>query len=461
MCEGPLTKKIVLYSIPVILTGVLQLLFNAADLVIVGRFTGSLSVAAVGATGSLINLIVTLFMGLSVGAGVMVAQGIGAGDYESVYRTVHTAFPAAILGGGALTAVGVLCAKTFLTWMGTQPDVLEGAVTYMRIYFCGMVGSMVYNYGASILRAAGDIKSPLIFLTAAGVINVGLNLVFVTAFRMGVAGVALATVVSQLVSAALVLLALTRRDDMCRFFPSKMHIYGDHLKRMVRIGLPAGVQGALFSISNVLIQSSVNSFGSVAMSGNAAAGNIEGFVYISMNAFQQTATNFTGQNYGAKQYARIRRITLICLISVSAVGLGLGTSLYCMSRTLLGFYITDSAAAVEYGMMRMSFICLPYFLDGLMEVMTGVLRGMGKSALPMAVTVMGVCVFRVVWIFTVFSLPDFHTPQVLYTSYPITWTLTFTVELIVYLIIMRRITKQKKQLPVTTGRLEGGITPNS
>ena len=449
MCEGPLTKKIVLYSIPVILTGVLQLLFNAADLVIVGRFTGSLSVAAVGATGSIINLIVTLFIGLSVGAGVMVAQGIGAGDYENVYRTVHTAVPAAILGGIALTATGVSCARLFLTWMGTQPDVLDGAVTYMRIYFCGMVGSMVYNFGASILRAAGDIKSPLIFLTSAGVINVGLNLLFVTVFRMGVAGVALATVVSQFVSAALVALALTRRDDMCRLFPSKMRIYPRHLKRMVRIGLPAGMQGALFSISNVLIQSSVNSFGSVAMSGNAAAGNIEGFVYISMNAFQQTATNFTGQNYGAKLYARIRRITLICLISVACVGLSLGIGLYGMGRTLLGFYITDAPAAVEYGIMRMGFICLPYFLDGLMEVMNGVLRGMGRSALPMAVTVAGVCVFRVVWIFTVFSIPAYHTPQVLYTSYPITWTLTFTVELIVYLAIMRKLTK--RGAPIQSG----------
>ena len=438
MCEGPLLKKIVLYTIPVILTGVLQLLFNAADLVIVGRFAGSLSLASVGATGSIINLIITLFIGLSVGAGVMVAQGIGANDYNDVYKTVHTAVPAAALGGLALTAVGLTFARLFLSWMGTQPDVIDGAVTYMRIYFLGMVGSMLYNFGASILRAAGDIKSPLMFLTAAGVVNVLLNLLFVIAFHMGVAGVALATVISQGISAALTIGALTKRDDMCQLFIKDMRISPAHLRRMVKIGLPAGLQGAMFSISNVLIQSSINSFGSVAMSGNAASANIEGFVYISMNALQQTATNFTGQNYGAKQFKRIKRITLTCLLLVTGVGIFSGALCYSMGRTLLGIYITDSPAAIEYGMLRMGFIALPYFLDGLMEVMTGVLRGMGRSALPMAVTLIGACLFRVVWIFTIFSIPQYHTLNVLYLSYAISWILTFTVELIVYLVIMRK-----------------------
>ena len=442
MCEGPLTKKIILYAIPVILTGVLQLLFNAADLVIVGRFCGSLSVAAVGATGSLINLIVTVFIGLSVGAGVMVAQGIGAGNNEDVHKTVHTALPAALIGGLALTGVGVGCARLFLTWMGTQPDVIDKSVIYMQIYFCGMAGSMIYNFGASILRAAGDIRSPLAFLSAAGVLNVLLNVLFVVALHMDVAGVALATVISQALSALLVTGALTKRDDMCRLFLRDMRISPPHLARMVRIGLPAGIQGAMFSISNVLIQSSVNSFGSVAMSGNASAGNIEGFVYISMNAFQQTATNFTGQNYGAKQYGRIRRITLICLLCVTVVGAGMGNLGYLFSEQLLGIYITDSAEAVKVGMLRMSIISTLYFLDGVMEVMTGVLRGMGRSALPMAVTVMGVCVFRVAWLFTVFRMPEYHTLKVLYLSYPVSWIITFTVELVIYLILIRRLTRQ-------------------
>ncbi len=439
MCEGPLTKKIILYAIPVILTGVLQLLFNAADLVIVGRFCGSLSVAAVGATGALINLIVTVFIGLSVGAGVLVAQGIGAENREDVYKTVHTAIPAAVIGGLVLTLVGLTCARLFLTWMGTQPDVIDKSVIYMQIYFCGMAGGMVYNFGASILRAAGDIRSPLAFLSAAGVLNVLLNIVFVMALHMDVAGVALATVISQTVSAALVTLALTKREDMCRLFLRDMKIYPKHLAAMVRIGLPAGIQGAMFSISNVLIQSSVNSFGSVAMSGNAAAGNIEGFVYMSMNAFQQTSTNFVGQNYGAKLYPRIRRITLICLISVAVVGAGLGNLAYLFSEHLLQIYITDSAEAIRIGMLRMSIISTLYFLDGMMEVMTGTLRGMGKSALPMAVTVLGVCVFRVVWLLTVFRIPAYHSLTTVYVSYPITWILTFSVELIAYLIIIRRL----------------------
>lgn len=439
MCEGPLLKKIILYAIPVVLTGVLQLLFNAADLVIVGRFCGSLSVAAVGATGALINLIVTVFIGLSVGAGVLVAQGIGAGNREDVYKTVHTAVPSAVIGGLLLTVVGASCARLFLTWMGTQPDVIDKSVVYMQIYFCGMAGGMVYNFGASILRAAGDIRSPLVFLSAAGVLNVLLNVLFVMALHMDVAGVALATVISQTVSAVLVTLALTKREDMCRLFLRDMKIYPKHLAAMVRIGLPAGIQGAMFSISNVLIQSSVNSFGSVAMSGNAAAGNIEGFVYMSMNAFQQTSTNFVGQNYGAKLYPRIRRITLICLVSVAVVGAGLGNLAYLFSGRLLQIYITDSAEAIKIGMLRMSFISTLYFLDGVMEVMTGTLRGMGRSALPMAVTVLGVCVFRVVWILTVFRMPQYHSLSTVYVSYPITWTLTFAVELIAFLIIMRKL----------------------
>lgn len=443
MCEGPLTKKIILYAIPVVLTGILQLLFNAADLVIVGRFSGSLSVAAVGATGSIINLIVTLFIGLSVGAGVLVAQGIGAGSYEDVHDTVHTAIPAAVIGGLILTSVGLSCARLFLTWMGTQPDVLDKSVIYMQIYFCGMTGSMIYNFGGSILRAAGDIRSPLLFLSIAGVLNVLLNVLFVVGFKMDVAGVALATALSQAVSAVLVVIALMRRDDMCRLFLRDMKISKKHLLGMVRIGLPAGIQGAMFSISNVLIQSSINSFGSVAMSGNAAAGNIEGFVYMGMNAFQQTSTNFAGQNYGAKLYHRIGRITIICLVCVTVVGLTLGNAAYLFARQLLGIYITDSAEAIKIGVLRMGFISALYFLDGVMEVMTGVLRGMGRSAMPMAITVLGVCVFRVVWIFTVFRIPEYHTLSTVYVSYPITWILTFTVEVIAYLLIMRKLKRKE------------------
>lgn len=449
MTEGPLLSKIILYAIPVVLTGVLQLLFNAADLVIVGRFCGSLSVAAVGATGSIINLIVNLFIGLSVGAGVMVAQGIGQGDGDTVHKTVHTAFPAALIGGIVMTGIGILGARTFLELMDTQADVIDKSTIYMQIYFAGMTSSMVYNFGASILRAAGDIKSPLVFLSIAGVLNVFLNVFFVVVFQMDVAGVALATALSQTLSAVLVVLALRHREDACRLYLGELKIYGKSLLRMMQIGVPAGLQGSLFSISNVLIQSSINSFSSVAMSGNAAAGNIEGFVYISMNSLQQTAINFVGQNYGAKKYKRIEKTALISLVAVTVVGVVMGTLGYTFSRPLLGIYITDSPEAIEVGVIRMSLVCLPYFLCGIMDVMTGVLRGMGASLMPMIISVLGVCVFRIVWIFTIFRLPDYHSLNTLYASYPISWAMTFLVELTVFIVLIRRV--KKREAPLAPG----------
>ena len=439
LLEGPLLKNVILYTVPVILTGLLQLLFNAADLVVVGQFCGSVSVAAVGATGSIINLIVNLFIGLSVGAGVLVAQGIGAGDDEAVRRTVHAALPTAALGGALLTLVGVFGARFFLTLMRTPPEVLELSATYMRIYFGGITAGLIYNFGASILRAAGDTGSPLRFLTLAGVVNVLLNLFFVTVLHMNVAGVALATALSQCLSAGLVVAALMRRADACRFSPRGSRFYKAQLLGMLRIGVPAGVQGSLFSISNVIIQSSVNSFGAVAMSGNAAAGNIEGFVYVSMNALHQTAVNFIGQNYGARQYRRLGKITACCLGCVTVVGLLAGVTGRIFAEPLLGIYITDSAEAVACGVTRMNFICLPYFLCGIMDVMTGVMRGLGASVSPMIISVAGVCGFRVLWIFTVFRAPRFHTLPVLYLSYPISWVLTFIAELAVYAVILRRL----------------------
>ena len=442
MTEGPLLKNIILYTIPIILTGVLQLLFNAADLMVVGQFCGSVSVAAVGATGSLINLIVNLFIGLSVGAGVTTAQALGAGDHEKAHRIVHTAIPTAVVGGLFLTVFGVCFAPTALRLMGTPDDVIGLSIVYMRIYFCGMVSNMLYNFGASVLRAAGDTKSPLYFLTAAGILNVILNLVFVIALKMDVAGVALATAITQTLSAVLVLLALSARTDGCRLMPKRLKIYGQELKDIVRIGLPAGIQGSLFSISNVLIQSSVNSFGSVVMSGNAATQNIEGFVYVSMNAFHQTALNFTGQNYGAGQHKRIQKIMLLSLACVTVTGMTAGLLSWSLGRPLLSVYITDSAEAISYGVIRLTYISLPYFLCGIMDVTTGAIRGMGASLLPMIVSVMGICVFRVFWIFTVFHLPQYHTLECLYLSYPISWIITFTAEIIIFIVLNRKSLKR-------------------
>ena len=438
MIDGPLFSGIVMYTIPIILTSVLQLLFNAADLVIVGRFCGSVSVAAVGATGAITNLIVNLFIGLSVGTGVTVAHALGSREEEAVHRAVHTAMPTALIGGLLLTFVGVLLSEPLLRLMETPETVLPLSTIYMQIYFGGMVFNMVYNFCASILRAAGDTKSPLIYLTLAGVVNVVLNVIFVTVLHMNVAGVALATTISQALSAVLVVIALMRRTDACHLDLKKMRIYAPQFMKMVSIGIPAGIQGSLFSISNVLIQSSVNSFGDIFMSGNAAAGNIEGFAYVSINAFSQTAVNYVGQNVGARQYKRVGRIVGICLACVVVVGLTVGIIGYSLGEQLLSIYITDSPEAIAYGMIRLSYICLPYFLCGLMDVSTGALRGMGASIAPMVISVLGVCGLRVAWIYTVFQIPQFHTPQCLYLSYIVSWSATFLIQIIAFIRIYRR-----------------------
>ena len=442
MLQGPLLSGIILYTIPIILTSILQLLFNAADLVVVGRFCGSVSVAAVGATNSLTNLLVNFFIGLSVGAGVGVAHGLGSRENTVVHRTIHTAIPTALLCGIFLTVVGVSFSPTFLTWMGTPERVLPLSAVYMKIYFSGVTFTMLYNFCAAILRAAGDTRSPLIYLSLAGVINVVLNLVFVIALNMNVAGVALATVISQGISAVLVTLALLRRQDSCRLELGKMRFYLPQLKKMLVIGLPAGIQSSLFSISNVLIQSSVNSFGDVFVSGNAASANLEGFVYASQNAFHQTALNYIGQNVGARQYDRIKKILWICLGCVCVTGLLMGAGMYAMGPVLLSFYITDSQQAISYGLLRLAMICLPYFLCGMMDVSTGALRGLGASFVPMLISILGVCAFRVFWIFTIFQVPRFHTPQCLFLSYPISWAVTFACQLSAFLYLYRKQTRR-------------------
>lgn len=439
MCRGPIFKSVIIYTVPIILTSILQLLFNAADLIVVGWFSGSDSVAAVGATGALTNLLVNLFIGLSVGAGVAVAQSLGAGDKKGTYEAVHTAIPVALIGGVILTVIGVAFSSTFLELMGTPADkLLPLASAYMRIYFCGITFSILYNFGSAILRAAGNTRSPLIFLTVAGVLNVILNIIFVALFKMDVAGVALATSVSQGVSAVLVIRSLMKREDACRFEIRGMKIYTRAFARILKIGLPAGLQGTLFSISNVLIQSSINSFGSAHMSGSAAAGSLEGFCYVAMNAFHQTALNFCGQNYGAGNLKRVKKITWVCLLTVSVVGIVIGNLTYIFGDKLLGIYITDSPDAIHYGMERLKFMLIPYFLCGIMDTATGSMRGIGSSVIPMIITIIGVCVMRIVWIYTVFAMPQYHTFSGLFISYPISWLLTFAAVFTSYLIIMRK-----------------------
>lgn len=436
MCSGPLLGKILIFYIPLMLSGILQLLFNAADIVVVGRFAGNESLAAVGATSSLTNLIVNLFIGLSVGANVLVARFYGAGQKNELKSMVQTALATAAISGILLIFVGFFVSKPALGMMGTPDDVIDHSVLYMRIYFAGMPFMMVYNFGGAVLRAVGDTRRPLYYLLIAGVVNVILNLIFVILFQMGVAGVATATVISQAISAALVVRCLLMTDSAYKLVLKDLRIAPDKLIKMFQIGMPAGLQGALFSISNVLIQSSVNSFGSIAMAGNTAASNIEGFVYTAMNAFHQASISFCGQNYGAKKYTRVGKVTAICLGLVTAVGLVMGSGAYLASGILLRLYSPD-AEVIRYGTLRMAYICIPYFLCGVMDVMVGTLRGMGYAIMPMLVSLSGACLFRVVWIYTLFR--QFPTLECLYLSYPISWSLTFLVHLICFMVVYRKL----------------------
>lgn len=439
MCNGPLLGKILLFSLPLMLSGILQLLFNAADMIVVGRWVGSDALAAVGSTGSLVNLLVNVFIGLSVGANVLVARYYGAGQDRELSETVHTAVLTAFAGGVLLIFVGFFVSPFALELMGAPEEVLGQSVLYLRIYFIGMPAMMVYNFGSAILRAVGDTKRPLFFLTVAGVINVILNLFFIIQCHMGVAGVALATTISQCVSAVLVVICLIKTDGAYKIIVKNLKINSHKFKMMVKIGLPAGLQGALFSISNVLIQSSVNSFGSVAMAGNSAAGNLEGFVYTAMNTFHQTAVSFTGQNYGARQFKRIGKIFLYCILCVSVVGLVSGNLFYIFGEQLLHLYSPD-AEVIAYGLKRMFYICTTYFLCGIMDTIVGALRGMGYSVMPMLVSLTGACIFRVIWIWTIFA--KHRTLDVLYLSYPVSWGLTALVHLVCFIIVYKKLMKK-------------------
>lgn len=438
MCNGPLLKKIILFAIPLMLSGVLQLLFNAADVIVVGRFTGNEALAAVGSTSSLINLLINLFVGVSVGANVLLGKHIGARDEENASKTVHTAVTFALVVGIAMIFVGSFLSRPLLELMGTPEDVINLSVLYMRIYFVGMPAFMFYNFGAALLRAVGDTKRPLYFLTLAGIINVIFNLIFVIVFHMGVAGVALATIISEGISAFLVFLCLKGADGVLHLDHRSLSFHKDVAIQMMKIGLPAGLQGCIFSVSNVLIQSSVNSFGSIAMAGNTASANLEGFVYNAMNSLYQTSLSFTSQNMGAKKYKRVDKILIECLVIVMIVGIVMGGGAYLIGTSLLSIYSSDPQV-ISYGLLRMSLICVPYFLCGMMDVFVGSLRGMGYSVMPMLVSLTGACLFRIVWIFTIFATN--RSLFVLYFSYPVSWALTATAHLICYMIVRKKVFK--------------------
>lgn len=437
LCQGPFLPKIISYTLPIILTNILQLLFNAADLMVLGQLKGNDNVGAVGATGSLISLLISLFTGLSIGAGVCVAQGIGAKDDERVSKAVHTAIPAAAIGGIALTVIGVFGSRYFLEWMATPVNLIGQATLYMQIYFAGMIPILVYNFGIAILRSAGDTKSPLIYLSVAGVLNILLNLFFVAVCDMTVDGVALATVLSQFLACILVLRKLVCREDSCKLSLKKMKIDTKALGRIISVGLPAGIQGSLFSISNVTIQSAVNSFNIEAINnGCSAASNIETFVYMSMNAFQQTVTTFVGQNSGARKYKNVGKVVAQTLACVTVTGLVLGGAALLFAPELLALYLKEGGDAIGYGIERMEYICIFYFLCGIMDVLSGSLRGMGASVAPMVVSILGACGLRIVWVSTVFQ--QYQTVGSLFVVFPVSWLATVLALIVCFIAIWRK-----------------------
>ncbi len=442
MCNGPLLGKMLKFYFPLMASSMLQLLFNAADIIVVGRFAGPEALAAVGSTSSLINLLTNLFMGLSVGANVMVARYYGADQDEELSDMVQTAITTALISGAVLLAVGLFLTGPILTAMGTTADALPLAKIYIRIYFCGMPFMMLYNFGAAILRAIGDTRRPFIYLFISGFINFVLNLVFVIPLKMSVSGVALATIISQGIAAFLIIRCLMNTDAAYKLILTKLHITKDKFLKMIGIGIPAGLQGVLFSFSNVIIQSSVNTFDTTAVAGNTAGMNLEGFVYMAMNAFSQTSLSFSGQNYGARKYDRIKKVMWLSLVCVTVTGLIFGGTFILFAKPLLHLYTTDEAV-IAYGVLRLRYICTAYFLCGTMDTIVGVLRGMGYSIMPMIVSLTGACLFRIVWIFTIFR--QVHKLEVLYISYPISWFITTAVHLICFAICFSRLSKKKPQ----------------
>lgn len=436
MCSGPLFSRILIFALPIMAMNILQLLFNTADMVVVGRFSGSKALAAVGATGSLINLIITLFMGLSVGTTVVVAQDYGAGKPDAVSKSVHTSIAISIIGGLIVMVLGLALCKPLLNMMGTPEDIIGLSVLYMKIYFISTPATMVYNFAAAILRAAGDSRRPMYYLIITGTIHVIFNLFFVIVLHMSVGGVACATVISEYLSVMLIMNCLSRCDGAIRFIPRKMHIDGQKLKAIVRIGLPAGMQGLLFSISNVLIQSAINSFGSTMVAASSAAGNVESYIGTTMSAYYNAAIAFTGQNMGAKKYDRIDTIAKVCTVLVFATWIFLGGATVLFGRPLLGIFTSDSKV-IKLGMLRLNVMMAAYFTCGIMNVYPGLTRAMGYSIMPMLCTLVGACIMRIVWLATIFKW--YPTEIMLFVCYPVTWALAGLGQVAIFFYARRRI----------------------
>lgn len=445
MCSGSVYKKMLFFAVPLMCSSILQLLFNAADIVVVGRFAGDNALAAVGSNSSLINLLTNLFVGLSIGTNVLTAQYFGGKKESDLRDTVHTSMLLSIYSGLILTVIGIAGARFLLELMQAPPEVLDLAVVYLRIYFLGMTSTMIYNFGSAILRAVGDTKRPLYYLLIAGIINVILNLFFVIVCKMGVAGVAAATAISQTISASLVVYCLMREQGGIHLDLKALAISKEKMGRIMRIGLPAGFQGMVFSLSNVVIQSAVNSFGAIAVAGNSAAANIEGFVYMGMNAFYQATISFTSQNFGARQYKRIYKILFAGELYAIATGVILGNLAVFFGESLLGIY-SPSAEVIAAGLSRMRVICTVYALCGMMDVLVGALRGIGYAVIPMIVSLVGACGLRLLWIATVFQIPQYHSLTTIYLSYPITWTITFIVHAVTFAFAAHKVLRGDERL---------------
>ena len=445
MTSGNLFKKIVKFSIPLMLTGILQLLYNAADLIIVGQFSNEPNaLGAVGSTSSLINLTVNLFMGLSVGANVVTARTYAAKNKERLSKVVHTAISIAAISGVFLAIFGFVFAEQLLDMMNNPNEL---ALKYIRIYFVGIPVMMIYNFAASILRGVGDTKRPMYYLMISGAINVVLNLFFVVVFKMDVDGVALATILSQLIACIMIMSCLMKTKQAYRFEIKKITISKDELIDIVKIGLPAGIQGSIFSISNVVIQSGVNRFGNIVINGNSAAQSIGGFVYTAMNSVYHAALAFTGQNVGAKKYYNIKKIAIYSLLFVTMVGLTTGGFATLFSKQLIGIYTKDPTE-IEIGVIRVWIYCIPYFLYGMIDVMVGLLRGLGKSLTPMIVSIIGIVGFRILWVYLIFyPIADFENMYnviYLYISYPISWIVTLSIHTTMFLIVYKKLMKKEK-----------------
>ena len=447
MIDGPILPRILQFALPLAATGMLQLLFNAADVIVVGKFSGSVALAAVGATSSLVNLIVNTFIGISVGVNILIARRVGCRDDEGVRRASHCAIALSIALGLLVMLIGLVFSRPLLEWMATPDDILEKSALYLKIYFLGVPFTLIYNFGAAILRAYGDTKRPMVFLTVSGVINALLNLFFVIVCKIDVAGVAIATVISQVISVILVLRCLLRFNGPARIVLRELRIYKDEAVRMLQIGLPAGLQTMLFNISNVMVQSAVNGFGADVVAANTASANIASFTYTAMDSVYHAAITFTSQNLGAQRYDRIRKIFWSSNAAVLIIGLPLCAISTVFGPQLLSIYISATDPAydiiIQAGMVRTYYTTTVYFLCGIMDACCGMVRGLGAAWLPMIVSLTGACLLRIVWIKTIFVWV--HTLEILYVSYPITWFITAAVHCICFAVLWRKMQTRLKE----------------